>query len=249
MLNPTTKPLNVALLSISAHNRAILEFFFAGAGRQLFTTTDLPQADALIVDFDHPGAEQEWAEFTRTQPRPAIILSIREISAPNTVWVPKPLTSQSLTNAAARIRALLPRNAAPPAPTREEAVSPPLTAAPPGTPFGLGEHRRRTVPRTRQPQPLVSRSEEAPDAPITPRPPAPPKTTDTAPSPSARLEEAGLSPPAPAEKPAPARDSGPSPEEAQRWQQLCGTEEGQISIRTWHESARLFTPENYLLNT
>ena len=53
-------PLKVALLAISPHNRAILEFFFSGAGRNLFKVVTEAEADAFILDHDHPDAKEDW---------------------------------------------------------------------------------------------------------------------------------------------------------------------------------------------
>ena len=53
-------PLKVCLLTISPHNRAILEFFFAGAGRSLFKAVPAAEAEAFILDNDYPGAKEDW---------------------------------------------------------------------------------------------------------------------------------------------------------------------------------------------
>ena len=58
--HPKSGPLKVALLAISPHNRAILEFFFSGAGRNLFKVVTEAEADAFILDHDHPDAKEDW---------------------------------------------------------------------------------------------------------------------------------------------------------------------------------------------
>ena len=108
MLNSMNNPLKVALMSISPHNRAILEFFFAGAGKKIFTTVAAEQAEALIIDFDHPGGRQEWQEQNAISVKPSIVISVKETVEDHIVWVPKPLTSKALAEAAEKIREMMP---------------------------------------------------------------------------------------------------------------------------------------------
>ena len=97
-----TSPLKVALLTISPHNRAILEFFFAGAGRNLFRVVTEVEADAFILDHDYPGAKEDWDRHANSQ-KPGIILSVHAVELHNTIWIPKPLTSKALSEAAERV--------------------------------------------------------------------------------------------------------------------------------------------------
>lgn len=106
--------LNVALTTISPHNRAILEFFFAGAGKELFKIVQQPaQADVFILDYDHTGADKELEALQNSYTQPFILLSIHPLEIDNTVWVSKPLTSKSLTDAAHHANDLLGGNLAP----------------------------------------------------------------------------------------------------------------------------------------
>ncbi len=107
MMNSMNNPLKVALMSISPHNRAILEFFFAGAGKKIFTTVAVEQAEALIIDFDHPGGRQEWHEQNADNFKPSIVISVKETVEDHIVWVPKPLTSKALADAAEKIREIM----------------------------------------------------------------------------------------------------------------------------------------------
>ena len=107
MLN-SMNPLKVALMSISPHNRAILEFFFAGAGKKIFTPVAVEQAEALIIDFDHPGGRREWQEQNADHVKPSIVISVKETVENHIVWVPKPLTSKALASAAETIREMMP---------------------------------------------------------------------------------------------------------------------------------------------
>jgi hypothetical protein len=110
MVTMQNEVLKVSLLTISPHNRAILEFFFAGAGKALFRITSAPEAQAFIIDYDHPGAREEWENLNIKQSTPCIVLSIRDVQLPNTIWVSKPLTSKALLDAAKRIQAILPQS-------------------------------------------------------------------------------------------------------------------------------------------
>ena len=104
------KVLKVSLLDISPHNRAILEFFFAGAGSRLFKTTAQSEADAFIVDFDHPNAQKNWEKINENLNKPTLALAFYETNAKNTIWLGKPLTTQALSDAADKIQTLLNEN-------------------------------------------------------------------------------------------------------------------------------------------
>ncbi|WP_298608099.1 hypothetical protein [uncultured Thiothrix sp.] len=258
MLNSSGNPLRIALLSISPHNRAILEFFFAGAGKQLFKVTSLADAETLIIDFDHPGADLEWQDRTETA-KPGIILSVREIQLPNTIWVPKPLTSQALTKAAEQVRALLPKGATantereytPPSTSQPAAQKPPTAAHP----FGLGQRKTRpsqlldfgkddadTITKTK---PAVT---EKPSAPTTTKEPVKP----IIPAKSLIRDPA---------KPTPVEEATDNsflnfgaialPEKNQeqlerRWQLLCGTQ-ADVNPANAQTAMQRFTPDNFLL--
>ncbi|MGB0845273.1 MAG: hypothetical protein ACPGSM_01065 [Thiolinea sp.] len=268
-------PLKVALLSISPHNRAILEFFFAGAGKKLFTTVATEQAEALIVDFDHPGARQEWQDVSAANLKPAIVLSVKETAEDNIVWVPKPLTSQALAGAAEKVRQLLPKAEA----VSSSGMEPSLdesehgsdiaslralldTQAQDARPFGFSKQQAlaRKAPPVKAPPPVQARKE------------ALVKTTETtvAEQPAdvsvsaadtehyLRTEDVYIPPPLDEEEIEEAADSTFQLEDAgqaddpirteQRWNRLCGQEQ-QIAAGNWHESTSLYTPENYLLNS
>ncbi|WMP15685.1 hypothetical protein [Thiothrix lacustris] len=105
-------PLKVALLAISPHNRAILEFFFSGAGRNLFKVVIDTEADAFILDYDHPDAKEDWHKQEALQ-KPGIILSVHQIDLPLCIWIPKPLTSRALTEAVEKVQELMVTQPAP----------------------------------------------------------------------------------------------------------------------------------------
>ncbi|MEZ5479979.1 MAG: hypothetical protein R3E95_21600 [Thiolinea sp.] len=262
-MNASDRPLRVALLSISPHNRAILEFFFAGAGKKIFQTVDVTQAEAVIVDFDHPGAQQEWQDMAASQPKPAIVLSVKETDAHNTVWVPKPLTSQALAKAALHIRNLIPRETA-------EAVST-LAEQKQDSERNIASLRALldAQQQEKQPQPFgLSRQQvrKAPPAgnPMRKQPAPPPKPAITPPEDEQRLrtEDVYIPPPLEGEALEQADDqqgfsatlaNEPDHREQarreKRWTELCGTREETVSQQNWHESPLLYTPENYLLNS
>lgn len=255
MLNSSGNPLRIALLSISPHNRAILEFFFAGAGKQLFKVSSLAEADTLIIDFDHPGADLEWQQRSNAA-KPGIVLSVREVRLANTIWVPKPLTSQALTKAAEQIRALLPKTAT----TAERDYVPTPTAQPVTTrtsvatqPFGLSQRKPRpsmlldfgkedadTLTQT-QAKPTIAEKPLAKE-PLKPTAPTKPLVRDSA-------------QPAPVAEPV---DSSfltfgeiatPEKNQAQleqRWNLLCGTQ-SDVNPANAQAVIQRFTADNYLL--
>ena len=279
MLNSPKTPLKVALLSISPHNRAILEFFFAGAGKNLFRTVEVHDAEAFIVDFDHPGGEQEWQKQQTQSIKPAIVLSVRETAGDSIIWVAKPLTSQALAQAAADIQQLLTNSASPPLQQTVSASLPANKGIQGQENHGdisalralLDSHKEHTqsfgitnpTGRTQQ------QSYNPPKAP----PPTPshryaPTTKSNSAAHDATDHEHILGNedvfiPLPIEdkqlpKVRPDRQTFEdslvvSAEEErwleQRWQQLCGNHDERIDITNWQQSPQLYTPENYLLNS
>ncbi len=244
MLNSSGSPLRVALLSISPHNRAILEFFFAGAGKQLFRVTSLQEAEILIIDFDHPGAENEWLQRA-DKTKPGIVLSVREMQVNNAIWIPKPLTSQALVRAAVQIRALLPQGAstAPanePQPVRQTMATH-MAGATSAHPFGVGQARKV------RPSLILDFDEDEP-ATLTKPVTAPPVERPTEPQPPLR--------PKVAEPTAPQEafltfDEISTPEKNQeqterRSKLLCGERED-INPSNPQDNMQRFTPDNYLL--
>lgn len=231
-------PLKVALLSISPHNRAILEFFFAGAGRHLFKAVGVGEATALVVDYDHVGAKDEWARHASSG-KPGIILSVHPIDIPNTVWIAKPLTSKALTEAVGRVYALNTASTSPlsvdkpVAMERQEAevVAPPLPKTNFQHPFGLSQ-RQTFKPRTVVLDIPDDDEEEVQSQSVVTDPAEPVVVFDPAES-DISMEEV-------------ARPVEPSvsPEVAERrWRELCGDSDDVSNVA----DIALFTPENYLL--
>jgi len=99
--------LNVSLLDMSAHNRAILEFFFNGAGKQTFKLTSKEQADIFITDFDQLGAREHWHDHYAQLGRPAIVLAYKQTNVDYTIWLSKPLSSLAVLKASEQIRKML----------------------------------------------------------------------------------------------------------------------------------------------
>lgn len=264
--NSLNNPLKVALLSISPHNRAILEFFFAGAGKHIFQVVGIDEAEALVVDFDHPGARQEWEEQTQAAPVPAIILSVKACDIENTVWVPKPLTSQALVQSADQVSEMLPdadsrddaevdtaqqRTATDMSPLRELLDSQREDTQV----FGLSSWQQRQKEKASAYEEdsatlVLADSEDDTAAPeleeqligsenvYVPQP-----LSDD----EALPEDAGLQL---GQVTSPAAESELDREkQEQRWELLCGKAAPRITSENWQESAQLYTPENYLLNS
>ena len=94
-------PLNVCLDDAGTHNRAILDFFFAKIGKQVFRCVDSQeQANVILIDYDFPPARKKYEEEYQQWGKPALVLSISEVSLDNAIWLAKPLTSRSLLDAA-----------------------------------------------------------------------------------------------------------------------------------------------------
>lgn len=251
-----TGPLKVALLSISPHNRAILEFFFAGAGKNLFKVVSVDAAEALIVDYDHVGAADDWAQHAGGV-RPGIILSVHSLDMPNTIWIPKPLTSRALTEAADKVHALLSAAESAQSETvfkaarreddgREtiklaEVPSHPLPGGFP-QPFGNAavSHARPARKLRSLVISLPDEDEEGDEVrPILAKPVEPVVTPVFDPAEAEiSMEEIAR----------PVEPSVPPEVAERRWRELCGDHEDIDNPSDWHMEAFLFTPENYLLN-
>jgi hypothetical protein len=269
MLNSPNNPLKVALLSISPHNRAILEFFFAGAGKQIFRTVPLDEAEALVVDFDHPGAQQEWSERVEAFPVPAIILSVKESAFENTVWVPKPLTSQALVHSAEQIREMLPETVS------NEYAGAVAEKQKSGSDmsslralldsqreekqvFGLSGNYKHGSATTK---PMYQAAEPAAKETGTAEPESGVSDADKT---ERLISTENVYVPEPLSDDEVIPDAGgldlgqvKSPEDSardleqqqRRWELLCGYGGEKLDATNWQESAQLYTPENYLLNS
>nr|CAA6829597.1 MAG: Unknown protein [uncultured Thiotrichaceae bacterium] len=271
MLNSLNNPLRVALLSISPHNRAILEFFFAGAGKNIFQIVSVSEAEALVVDFDHPGARQEWEESAASVP--AIVLSVKDCTVENTIWVPKPLTSQSLVESAEQIRKMLPDDSG-----SDERIA---TSAEKQRTASDMSSLRELLDSQREDKQVFGLSgwqqkqkEQAASAPRFSSAYAPDDSASVA---VAELDEAiesdeeQLIATEDVYVPEPLSDDELLPDESglqlgqvttpegneldqekqeQRWELLCGNAtQTVVTAANWQDSALLYTPENYLLNS
>ncbi len=112
--------MKVAMLSLPPRTQAVLEFFFASAGRSSFQAVDEAQADAAIFDQDHLESRQHWQRFNELRQRPGIALAVQEQEVTGAVWVHKPVTPAALLAAAARLRQSTAAAAPTPTPMVEE---------------------------------------------------------------------------------------------------------------------------------
>ncbi|HIQ14190.1 MAG TPA: hypothetical protein EYH38_01285 [Leucothrix sp.] len=103
MSNLNNKKIKICILEMSSQNKAILEFFFDNSGKSLFEETSLDKASAYIIDYDFPDAKESAENVHNTSTIPGIIISIKEVNLPDTVWIPKPLTIKALTDANEKI--------------------------------------------------------------------------------------------------------------------------------------------------
>lgn len=241
-------PLKVALLAISPHNRAILEFFFSGAGRNLFKVVTEAEADAFILDHDHPDAKDDWQKRAALH-KPGIVLSVHQADLPNCIWIPKPLTSRALTDAVERVYELTASQDSPPAAVHRPVISPSAVAVEKPAvkqseqhfrdlpqPFGIPARTDRVDRKLRSlviSLPEEEEVEEEASFPVVqPDVNAPTGVFDPAET-DIPLEEIDR----------PVEPSLPPEEAERRWKTLCGEQD---DVKTAAEVA-LFTPENYWL--
>jgi len=105
-----TKKIEIGILEISSQNKAILEYYFSTSGKSLFKETSEANASAFIIDFDFPGAKENWENISKSTNKPAIILSMSEVDLPSTIWLTKPLTAKAMTDAASKIKEMIDSN-------------------------------------------------------------------------------------------------------------------------------------------
>lgn len=245
-------PLRVALLAISPHNRAILEFFFSGAGRNLFKVVQPAEADAFILDYDHPDAKEDWDRHADLH-KPGIILSVHQSDLPDCVWIPKPLTSRALGDAASRVYEVLARLEGQASMVNRPAITPPPVSAteknlvkhagqqfqaPPASPFGVPARPERKLRSL-----VISLPDDDDDVEeaVAPVSVVEPTAVKAAPAPEVfdpaetdiSLEEVDR----------PIEPSISQEVAEHRWKMLCGEQD---DVRSSAEVV-LFTPENYVL--
>lgn len=244
--------LKVALLAISPHNRAILEFFFSGAGRNLFRVVQDAEAEAFILDYDHPDAKDDWGKHASLH-KPGIILSVHQVDLPGCIWIPKPLTSRALADAVDRVHELASHSSASAAVAHRPVLASSAATPPPveKTLVKPGEQRLRDIPQpfgvsarpARQLRSLVvslpDDEDDADEAVVTPVP-----TTPVDASPASVFDPAETDIPL-EEIDRPVEPSIPQEQAERRWKVLCGEQE---DARVSGDVAS-FTPENYLLAT
>jgi hypothetical protein len=258
------KVLKVNLLDISPHNKAILEFFFAGAGSKLFKVSSQSDADAFIVDFDHPNARQQWEEINATLNKPTMVLAFYETDESNTVWLSKPLTTKALSDAAKKVQVLL-KNPEPRA--KPKPVVPPTAA-----PIPARTEAQTRVFAKRAPvgsnsaafRQKVSKTNTFSHTPVRPKINTDQANTTQA-SKTASLVSSQQShsnvnkathieankPPA-KEKTPEAKKVLPSvsnEEKQKRWKKLCGQLENIKNPNAWKKEVVFYTPENYLITS
>ncbi len=108
MLNARNKqPIKVGILKISAQNKALLEFFFSGSGKSYFKEVSADQASCFIIDYDSLGAKESWETTFKELQKPGIIISIKAVDLPSTIWVAKPLTVKALMDASITIKEII----------------------------------------------------------------------------------------------------------------------------------------------
>jgi len=107
MSNLNNKKIKICILEMSSQNKAILEFFFENSGKSLFEESSVDQADAYIVDYDYPAAKESAEKIHNQYKIPGIIISIKEVDHPDTVWIAKPLTIKALTSANEQISLII----------------------------------------------------------------------------------------------------------------------------------------------
>jgi len=88
--------IQIAMLDISPQNKAILEFYFDRAGKDLYNVVHEDNANAFIIDYDQYGAKEKLTEILEQRKLPVLLISIKERDIPSTIWLAKPLSTDAL---------------------------------------------------------------------------------------------------------------------------------------------------------
>jgi hypothetical protein len=235
--------LNVSLLDMSNHNQAILEFFFKGAGKNVFSmVSSHDDADVHISDFDHPQAQQNWQENFAGANKPVIALAYKQPEAnEQLLWLPKPLSSIALMKAANDVKAMLagapaPKLAAPtPSPVAKSATSDSSTVSSiqkPAVPDNPLKHK--FVPPKVAAKQTATRTFRQPGTGSTQL------VTETGVNPKKKNTE---EPKAVEEKPVDIEAK------KKRWQQLCGDYPDIQNTDNWQQECVNYAPENYFISS
>lgn len=106
MLDPIASPppLKLALHGLNERSRNALLMFFEGRGRKHGRVVQAFESEVGIIDVDTLEGKDIWARVHAPSQRPALLLSVRERTHPNALWVRKPLDCEDLIGALRRIR-------------------------------------------------------------------------------------------------------------------------------------------------
>jgi hypothetical protein len=240
--------LNVSLLDMSNHNQAILEFFFKGAGKNVFNmVSSHDDADVFISDFDQPQALQNWQSHFAESQKPVIVLAYKQPEAHDKLlWLPKPLSSIALMKAANDVKAILSGAViSSPAKTTSQ------TAQPPSSVKSAGD-TTNTVSSIQKPS--------MPDNPlkhkfVPPKVAAKQATSHTFRQPGTGstqlVTETRINPrKKPTDQPKKVEEK-PVDIEARkkRWQQLCGDYPDIQNTDNWQQECVNYAPENYFISS
>ena len=106
--NTITSQLKVALSGLTMIQQSLLEFYFeTQEGSQQFTQVLGKDADVYITNFDEHGAIEAWENLYAHEKKPTLVLSDRHDAIDNYIYIPKPITPSSLTNAAISLANLI----------------------------------------------------------------------------------------------------------------------------------------------
>jgi nucleoid-associated protein YgaU len=134
MVNPIqvsgSERLPVTLLSVGERTAAVLEAYFSGPGRSVFSPAPESAAMVAIADLDNPASMADLKRFQLQSNCPVIVLAMSDPMLPGTVWVNKPASPVKLQEAAVTVRRLLQEANHPPEPSPGAVVDQPVEPVP-----------------------------------------------------------------------------------------------------------------------
>ncbi len=106
--NGIVSPIKIALVGVTMIQQSLLEFYFSTVeGMQKYRVVLGKDADAYIVNFDEAGSLEAWNNLYGQEDKPTLVFSNRHEIIDNYIYISRPVTPKTLSDAAVSIQHLL----------------------------------------------------------------------------------------------------------------------------------------------
>lgn len=99
----TKSLLNIALLGMNEKNASTFSYFIKKHAGNHFQLSTADNADAFLIDFDNDQGIRQWHQFCGGGRKASLIISTDNPAKPRSLWLNKPVTSQGLEVAIAKL--------------------------------------------------------------------------------------------------------------------------------------------------